>query len=160
MLEVVTWIDLESGWARCRRKFAATFVLRIQSSLSRTCSACSDSFLLRLLVAVRLGDAEAPPLRQGGCAGVRRNTCMLCAFVTATAPRARFTTVAVLSNCRAPPHVDSHNFRDEPTLLIALTGYKGGQVWVEFPVTPVERTRSRTEVVNVGNLIDLQQGPA
>eukprot|EP00439_Symbiodinium_sp_Y106_P047053 s6815_g6.t1 len=36
-----------------------------------------------------------------------------------------FTTGWLCGSAAAPPHVDSHNFRDEPTLLIALTGYKG-----------------------------------
>ena len=83
---------------------------------------------------------------------------LVCAFVTEVAPKARFTSFQILCNCKALPHRDAHNWRDEPNLLIALTSYRGGQVWVESPGG--EHRLLVRGVARWGRLIDLQRGPA
>ena len=85
-------------------------------------------------------------------------TRLVCAFVTEVAPKARFTSFQILCNCKALPHRDAQNWRDEPNLLIALTSYRGGQVWVECPGG--EHRLLVRGVAHWGRLIDLQRGPA
>ena len=97
--------------------------------------------------------------------GVRRSTyefpasCkLICSFITAIAPKARFTSFQILCNCRSLPHADAHNFRDEPNLLVALSDFRGGELWVQSPEG--ERMLSVGGKSLSGRLIDLQRGPA
>ena len=77
--------------------------------------------------------------RLGGVVGVRTNarkhaelTAAACDLVRFVSPGFVFTSVAISRNTKAGLHVDSNN-ADRPNLLIPLSDFSGGEVFVEDP---------------------------
>ncbi|CAE7460074.1 unnamed protein product [Symbiodinium sp. CCMP2592] len=74
----------------------------------------------------------------GGVAGLR-NTCSehphsisaFCRYIKLCHPSIRFTTFSVLQNSPAMPHVDASNMLGEPNLVLPLSRFRGGGLWVE-----------------------------
>ena len=73
----------------------------------------------------------------GGIAGLRR-TCTLhpvsisvfCKYIRQCCPGLRFTSFSILQNSLSMPHIDASNLVDEPNLVLPLTSFKGGGLWV------------------------------
>ena len=71
---------------------------------------------------------------------------------------AALTLFQILCNCRSLPHADVHNYLDEPSLLVALSDFRGGELWVQSTDGDHELAVGGKNLK--GRLIDLQRGPA
>ena len=75
--------------------------------------------------------------RGGGLAGIRSNTDkfpeftkMLCRFIDALQPGFEYTAAAIFRNLRTAPHKDTGNLEGSYNLVIGLSCFSGGEVWV------------------------------
>ena len=73
----------------------------------------------------------------GGVVGFRSavgeyplTTRVLCKFVRGLLPGLRFSSIGLMRNMRADAHVDSHNAEEEPNMLLGLTRFSGGGLWI------------------------------
>ncbi|CAE6965207.1 unnamed protein product [Symbiodinium sp. CCMP2592] len=73
----------------------------------------------------------------GGVVGLRRNSRSypqsekaVMDFATRCFPGHKFTSYAFLQNLKTPLHRDSHNSAESTNLVIALTSFSGGELWV------------------------------
>ena len=100
----------------------------------------------------------------GGVVGLRKSCYEFPRSVRAFALYARqmhpgvvFSSLSVLRNTRSLPHRDSHNLRGEPNLIIPLSKFRGGAVWIETEGGSVAIPDcNRTEV---GELLEVCRGP-
>ena len=80
---------------------------------------------------------------------------ILTALIRAAFPSATFCSVAVFTDLKAEPHIDSNN--DERFMNRLLSAFQGGSVWVESDQGDVERSyRGRKRR---GVLLDVASGP-
>ncbi|CAE7842292.1 unnamed protein product, partial [Symbiodinium sp. KB8] len=54
-----------------------------------------------------------------------------CGYIRQVCPQLVFSSFTVLSNCRSAPHTDSHNLESEPNLVVPLSSFRHGEIWVE-----------------------------
>ena len=99
-----------------------------------------------------------------GAVGLRHNsslfpqsTVILTALIRAAFPSATFCSVAVFTDLKAEPHIDSNNDERFMNRLLPLSAFQGGSVWVESDQGGVERSyRGRKRM---GVLLDVAAGP-
>ncbi|CAE7208765.1 unnamed protein product [Symbiodinium microadriaticum] len=73
----------------------------------------------------------------GGVVGLRRNcrdfplsNAAVAKFVTETYPSQEFTSFALMTNVKTAPHRDSHNHQGSRNLVVKLSSFSGGEIWV------------------------------
>ena len=99
-----------------------------------------------------------------GAIGFRHNsslfpqsTKILTALIREAFPSATFCSVAVFTDLKAEPHIDSNNDERFMNRTLPLSSFQGGSVWVESSQGGVERSyRGRKRI---GVLLDVAAGP-
>ena len=79
------------------------------------------------------------------------------AFLRDVDPAHSFSSFVVLSNVRAPAHVDQLNDPASLSLVLALTPFQGGEIWLADPCGPVQQDTPQGPMQ--GRLHSLHKGP-
>ena len=86
-----------------------------------------------------------------------RVTELLAMFVCQQLPNHRFTSIVLFDDAQTEPHRDAQN-AFVPNAVVAITSFKGGQLWVESASGTETRKVNGQELL--GQALDIQKGRA
>ena len=81
----------------------------------------------------------------------------LCAFIHHVAPRHVFAALDMLDEVQSGVHLDRFNVKRSSSLVVPITQFSGGELWVEDPAG--HQPSKDGEVERFGYLHDFMQGP-
>ncbi|CAE7711939.1 unnamed protein product [Symbiodinium sp. CCMP2592] len=90
------------------------------------------------------------------CGTFPRAVRAFCLYIRQVMPGMRFSSFSVLANTKSLPHKDSHNLEGHPNLIVPLSRFRGGEVWIETTGGSVPlQWKGRTVH---GELLDVSRG--